>query len=164
MGEFVARWSTWTEPIDGSDARGQPTSKTSKSHVISSETRDQTASKTSKSPFAGFAGSQPPRSGEKSGGGDLAAGVAAMTLDEFATAGLVLRVRSTVLGCEVLFVSDDVPEEDLRDRDLPVYRAAELRKLAICCPRPRDLQRLHDVKTIFNGTIADVRPRDDNAR
>jgi len=89
--------------------------------------------------------------------------VAAMTLDEFAAAGLTVRVWSNVLGCEVLFVSDDVPDAELEGTDLPIYRTDELRKLELLRPRPRDLRRIHDVKTIFNGAIADVRQRNDHA-
>ncbi|RMH15044.1 MAG: hypothetical protein D6701_10490, partial [Gemmatimonadetes bacterium] len=32
--------------------------------------------------------------------------IAAMPLDEFARAGLIVQVKSSVLGCRVLFVSD----------------------------------------------------------
>lgn len=88
--------------------------------------------------------------------------IAAMRLSDFARAGLIARVRSNVLGSEVLFVSDNVPETALEGTDLPVYRAAELRKLAILRPPPRTLQVVHDVKTIFNGVITDVRERDDH--
>lgn len=89
--------------------------------------------------------------------------VAAMTLDDFAAAGLIVRVWSKLLGSEVLFVSDDVPDDALAGTDLPVYRTNELRKLAILRPPPRNLHRIHDVKTIFSGAIADVWPRDDHA-
>lgn len=87
--------------------------------------------------------------------------IATMTLGEFAQAGLIARVRSNILGCEVLFVSDNVSEIALEGNDLPVYRAAEMRKLAILRPRPRALQCIHDVKTIFHGVITDVRERND---
>ena len=89
--------------------------------------------------------------------------VAAMPLDEFATAGLTVRVWSNVLGCEVLFVSDNVPAAELEGTDLPIYRTDELRKLVLLRPRPRDLRRIHDVKNIFDGVIADVRPRDNDS-
>jgi len=82
-----------------------------------------------------------------------------MTLEAFAEAGLILQVRSEVLGSSVLFVSDDVPEAALAGSDLPVYRAAELRKLALLSPAPHSLRGLHDAKTIFEGTITDVQDR-----
>ena len=85
----------------------------------------------------------------------------AMSLDLFAQAGLIVRVRSEVLGCQILFVSDNVPEAALTDADLPVYRAAELRKLALLHPEPHHLRGLHDAKTIFDGTITDVQDRND---
>ena len=87
--------------------------------------------------------------------------VEAMTLDAFASAGLVVEVHSDVLGRNILFVSDNVHESSLTDLDLPVYRASELRKLAILQPTPRALRCIHGVKAVFGGAITDVRPRDD---
>ena len=88
--------------------------------------------------------------------------ITAMDLDEFARADIVLRVHSTVLDQEVLFASDSLYESTRNSADLPVYRASELRKLAILQPEPHSLRYLHEVKTIFNGTITDVRARDDH--
>ena len=88
--------------------------------------------------------------------------IATMSLREFALAGIVAQVHSNVLGCEVLFVSDNVPEAALEGTDLPIYRAAELHNLAILRPPPHTLQVVHDVKTIFDGVITDVRERDDH--
>ncbi len=88
--------------------------------------------------------------------------VAAMSLDEFAQAGLILRVRSAALDSQVLFVSDNVAESALADEELVVYRASELRKLAVLHPEPHTLRCLHEVKSIFNGVITDVRARDDH--
>ena len=82
-----------------------------------------------------------------------------MDLETFSRAGLILQVRSEVLGCSVLFVSDDVPEAALAGYGLPVYRVEELRKLALLKPAPHSLRGLHDAKTIFEGTITDVRDR-----
>lgn len=82
--------------------------------------------------------------------------IALMGLEEFAQAGLVVRVRSSILGQDVLFVSDNVPEAAIAHRGLTVYRARELRKLAILGPSPRSLKTIHDAKTIFDGVITDV--------
>ena len=87
--------------------------------------------------------------------------LAAMTLDAFASAGLIVEVHSDVLGRNVLFVSDNVHESALAGIDLPVYRASELRKLAILQPTPRALRCIHGVKAVFGGAISDVRPRED---
>lgn len=88
--------------------------------------------------------------------------IAAMTLDDFAEAGLVVRIRSRILGALVLFVSDDVPDTALAALESPIYRVAELRKLAILRSGPRALRCIHDVKTIFDGVITDVRSSDDH--
>ena len=50
-----------------------------------------------------------------------------MSLERFARAGLVVKVRSTLLDEVVLFASDNA--ELPRDERRPVYRAAELRRL-----------------------------------
>ncbi|NJL26455.1 MAG: hypothetical protein HC897_00580 [Thermoanaerobaculia bacterium] len=86
--------------------------------------------------------------------------VAAMTLDEFASAGLKLRVHSQVLGCDVLFVSDNVPDDEIDAHGPPVYRAHELRKLALIKPQPHSLRCIHEVKTVFGGTVEDVTDRE----
>ncbi len=82
-----------------------------------------------------------------------------LSLDQLAKAGLIVRVHSTVLGGDVLFVSDNVPEAIVQRQELPVYRAHELRKLAVLQPEPRALRRLHEVKRVFKGTIAAVEDR-----
>ncbi len=102
-----------------------------------------------------------PATGGHCGEPSKAGRVAEMTLEAFAEAGLILKVRSEVLGCSVLFVSDDVPEAAIAGYDIPIYRAAELRKLALLNPAPHSLRGLHDAKTIFEGTITDVRDRND---
>jgi hypothetical protein len=53
--------------------------------------------------------------------------VAGMSLERFARAGLVVKVRSTLLDEVVLFASDNaqLPSNERR----PVYRAADLRRL-----------------------------------
>ena len=82
--------------------------------------------------------------------------IAQMDLEEFANAGLVVRVHSSILHCDVLFVSDNVDESTIDAVGLPIYRAAELRRLAVLGPEPRTLRAIHDVKTVFDGTVADV--------
>ena len=79
-----------------------------------------------------------------------------MKLEVFAQAGLIVRVHSDLLGCDVLFVSDNVSDEALRSHDLPVYRSAELKKLFWLSPNSRDLRRVHMVKEIFRGTVIGV--------
>ncbi|NJL26519.1 MAG: hypothetical protein HC897_00920 [Thermoanaerobaculia bacterium] len=82
--------------------------------------------------------------------------VAAMTLDEFARAGLKVRVHSQVLACDVLFVSDNVSDDEIDARGLPVYRAQELKKLALMKPQPHSLRCIHEVKAVFKGTIEEI--------
>ncbi|NJL27148.1 MAG: hypothetical protein HC897_04300 [Thermoanaerobaculia bacterium] len=82
--------------------------------------------------------------------------IATMSLDEFALAGLKVQIHSRVLGREVLFVSDNVADGDIDSNGLTVYRADELRKLAVLKPKPRSLRTLHEVKSVFSGTIEEV--------
>jgi len=72
-----------------------------------------------------------------------------LPLDQFATAGLALRVYSEVLGEDVIFASDNA--EICEHPDLPVYRADELRQLLKL--RSPDLQALHASKKSCDKAI-----------
>ncbi len=74
-----------------------------------------------------------------------------LPLADFATAGLVVEVRSKVLGELVLFASDNALLDPGERR--PVYRAAELRELVGL--KPAELRTVHRVKRTFRGTVAD---------
>ena len=163
MSKFVPRWSQWNV-MEGAEPEV--------------ETADQQARKTCKSPFAGFAGSLDGRSDlsagqrnrprsiptmpDRPGHGLVLERIEAMDLATFARADLILQVHSRLLGNDVLFVSDNVAESVLAGEELVVYRASELRKLAVLYPEPHTLRCLHEVKSIFNGVITDVRARDDH--
>ena len=88
-----------------------------------------------------------------------------MTLDDFATAGLVAEVYSEILGQAVLFVSDNVPDHRIDARGRAVYRASELRKLESLRPSPSHLKSIHAVKDIFGGSVVEVKdqPSDDES-
>lgn len=103
-------------------------------------------------PVAGALGD----AGTAEAGSVLAAEVAQMPLDQFATAGLKLLVRSVVLGGEVvLFASDNVIVTDEEHRGHVVYFARELRELIGASPE--DLRQIHAVKRTFKGSIlADI--------
>jgi hypothetical protein len=83
-----------------------------------------------------------------------------MPLNVFAKAGLIVQVWSEYLGCEVLFVSDNVPAAAVDGTGLSVYRAQELKKLARVPPDPKCLRNIQLVKEIIGGTIQDVREKD----
>lgn len=159
MSEFVTRWANWGGSAVGTD--------------------HQSACETSKRAFAASAGTQegpsehspdlsyspeydlgPTESGRQKSGG---ARIQGMTLAEFATAGLVVEVNSEVLAGRIFFVSDNVPDSRLAGVRRPVYRAHELRRLAVLRPEPRTLRSLHEVKTIFDGVITDVTPENPEA-
>ncbi len=87
--------------------------------------------------------------------------VCAMTLDVFATAALVVEMRSSVLGEVVIFASDNahVDPGELR----PVYRASELRAL-LGLTNPDDLRQVHAFKKTFRGTMTDSSPNSTHPR
>jgi hypothetical protein len=85
----------------------------------------------------------------------LTAEVCAMRLEDFARAGLVVEVWSTVLDEAVMFASDDALVDPGEPRT--VYRAHELRVL-LGLTTPRELRRIHEVKKMFRGTVADASP------
>lgn len=78
-----------------------------------------------------------------------AAEVCAMRLSEFADAGLVVEVRSEVLGEVVVFAADNALLDPGERRT--VYRASELQPLLTL--GPGDLRAVHRVKRTFRGTI-----------
>lgn len=79
-----------------------------------------------------------------------------MTLDEFARAGLTVRIHSRVLGCNVLFVSDNAADGNINAQGPTVYRTHELRKLAVLKPQPHSLRTIHEVKAVFGGVIEEI--------
>jgi hypothetical protein len=79
----------------------------------------------------------------------LIAEVVAMTLDEFAQAGLIVEVASRVLDEVVLFASDNAVLDPGERR--VVCRAQELRE--VLHYQPEDLVSVHNVKKVFGGTI-----------
>jgi hypothetical protein len=83
----------------------------------------------------------------------LVAEVCAMRLDDFARAGLVVTVRSELLGERIILASDNarVDPGELRT----VYRARELRAL-LGLTDPGELRQIHAVKRTFRGSIADT--------
>jgi hypothetical protein len=82
----------------------------------------------------------------------LVAEVCAMRLEDFARAGLVVEVRSEVLGEVVIFASDNarVDPGELR----AVYRAHELQVL-LALRDAHELRSVHAAKKIFRGVITD---------
>jgi len=79
----------------------------------------------------------------------LVADVVAMPLEKFATARLVIRVSSEVLGESVIFASDNAAVDP--GERLVVYRARELKLLLGA--GPKDIRTLHTAKKEFGGTI-----------
>ncbi len=78
-----------------------------------------------------------------------AAEVCQMRLSDFASARLVIRVRSKVLDEGVVFASDNAPVDPGERR--VIYRASELQYLAEL--ETKDLRQMHKFKRTFRGTI-----------
>lgn len=91
----------------------------------------------------------------------LAEGIASMTIDDFATAGLVVTVDSSLLHDTVLLASDNaVLPEGAEGPDGPgvvVYRAAELRALHRL--GADGLRQIHRFKRLLGGSVDRVLPR-----
>lgn len=87
--------------------------------------------------------------GVKSGGTVLDSEICDMPLPEFAIAGLVLEVTSSVLQETVIFASDNAIVDPGENR--VVYRAAELEKLDGLTSG--DLLQVHAVKKTFRGQV-----------
>jgi hypothetical protein len=107
--------------------------------------------------FSGAEGDVPPASNEPPFDADQ---FAAMRVGEFARAGLVVKIHSGVLGTDVLFASDNVPDSEISDLGLAVYRAAEMRKLALWRPEPAGLvHAVKEVLGVYGATIRSVKSR-----
>lgn len=78
-----------------------------------------------------------------------------MSLDEFATAGVVITVYSSVLDDTVLLASDDAV---VVEGEGVVYRAAELRALHRL--GADGLRQIHRFKRLLGGAVESVVPRD----
>lgn len=132
MRTFVPKWSHWLPPQD-------PPShlfESNDSHRIDSETPVQATDKTPKNhPTECFGG----LGGSLKGPSQDSAELPDMPIRGSAEAGLAVTVRSELLGREVLFVSDDVPEGAIRDMQGVVDRARELRALESDKPLARHL-------------------------
>lgn len=74
-----------------------------------------------------------------------------MTIREFAMSGKVIRIRSEVLGCDVVFAADNADPQKAGAAGLPIYWARELRELIGV--EPRHLQLIHETKSVFEGEI-----------
>ena len=72
-----------------------------------------------------------------------------MRLDEFAEAGLVLRVRSDALDEVVVFASDNATVDP--HEPCVVYRARELVELVKL--GESSLREVHRIKKMFRGTV-----------
>ena len=83
----------------------------------------------------------------------LVAEVCALPLEDFACAGLAVKVWSKVLGAVVILASDDAQLDPGELRT--VYRAHELRAL-LYLRDPSELRSIHAYKKTFRGTIIDV--------
>ncbi|MEM8995938.1 MAG: hypothetical protein AAGF23_14220, partial [Acidobacteriota bacterium] len=83
--------------------------------------------------------------------------VADMPLDEFAEAGLIVTVESAVVDQEIVFASDNVKPDAVANRGV-VYRAAELRELGKVQIEESALRLVHDIKSIFGGSVLSVEP------
>jgi hypothetical protein len=76
---------------------------------------------------------------------------------DFSRAGLIIHVRSALLGREVLFVSDNVSGEKLGRLAREIYRPADLKKLALLHPGPGVRGRILEPLTALRGTVQEVR-------
>lgn len=72
--------------------------------------------------------------------------------ESFRDAGLLLRVRSKILGEVVWFASDNAhrPKHVPRTR---IYYASELERLIELQPDAEGLRRIHETKVAFAGKV-----------
>jgi hypothetical protein len=83
--------------------------------------------------------------------------IAGLRHPDFSQAGLIIHVRSALLGREVLFVSDNVSGEKLDRLAHEIYRPADLKKLTLLHPGPGVRGRILEPLTALRGTVREVR-------
>lgn len=79
--------------------------------------------------------------------------VPGLRLEELNRLGLVVEVRSEVLGERILFAADAATVDPTERR--PVYRVSELRRILEAQLSPESLRELHRVKATFGGRVTD---------
>ena len=78
--------------------------------------------------------------------------IAHMTLNEFATSNVALKVDSSVLGETIYFVSNNTAAEKIKGDGFVTYTAKELEYLAKKGLTPEELKKIHVAKTVFPGS------------
>ena len=74
-----------------------------------------------------------------------------MTLAQFAVSGKVVRIRSEVLGCDVIFAADNADPAKAGAAGLPIYWAREFKHLIGMSAK--DLTILKECKIWFGGEV-----------
>lgn len=76
-----------------------------------------------------------------------------LTIAEFARSGRVVRIHSTVLGCEFVHAADNADPAKVGPRGVPVYWAREFKHLRDV--GAEELRLIHHVKVEFDGELVD---------
>lgn len=79
---------------------------------------------------------------------ELLPDVREMTLEAFSKARLVVRIRSRLLGTEIILASDNALLDE--EAGPVVYRASELKRLLHATPEA--VRDIHRVKDLFRGS------------
>jgi hypothetical protein len=75
-------------------------------------------------------------------------------LSEFTTRHLGLQIYSEVLGLEIWFCSNETIASQIKhdDPEAVTYTVDEMRELIRLQPTPEELKRLHDARSVFDGS------------
>jgi hypothetical protein len=77
-----------------------------------------------------------------------------MTLQEFGRRNLALEINSEILGCHIWLCSNGEMEAQVK-KDEPgglTFTVKELEALLRLNPTPEDIKRIHDAKSVFEGS------------
>lgn len=80
--------------------------------------------------------------------------VSLLTLSQLAKRNMAIEIYSEILGCEIWVCSNEKIETQVKEDDPEAvcYTASEMIKLLRLNPTPEDIKRIHEAKSVFNGS------------
>lgn len=77
-----------------------------------------------------------------------------LRLSELAKRNIALKIFSQILGCEIWLCGNEKMAFQVKqdDPEAITYTVDEMRKIMKLNPTPEDIKRIHNLKSIFNGS------------
>jgi len=81
-------------------------------------------------------------------------GISRLTLFELSKRNIAVEVRSEILGCKIWLCSNEAMVKKVKtdDPEAVTYTLDELRHLLTLKVSPEEIKRIHDAKSVFDGS------------